>query len=179
MNQYEFIEDDIISLSIITEGDFPVVFPLMNSPEVLDTMVYNYPLDEEEMKENFRTSPESAARGEHYLYGMTYKGTGAFAGMCGLFDVHEERKKAELGYWVVPDLRKKGIAFTACSLVMNFAFSQLKLHKVWAETFATNLPSQKLLEKLRFRQIGILEKEVFKHGQWVDRIQYEFLNPVD
>jgi [ribosomal protein S5]-alanine N-acetyltransferase len=177
MENYEFLENSMVSLSIITEKDFPVLFPLMNTPEVLDTMVYNYPLDKDEILDNCRTSPESAARGEHYLYGIILKETKTLAGTCGLFDVHRERKKAELGYWIIPDLRRRGIALSACSLVIDCAFSRLSLHKVWAETFATNLPSRQLLEKLHFRRTGTLEKEVFKHGQWADRVHYELLHP--
>jgi RimJ/RimL family protein N-acetyltransferase len=140
-------------------------------------MVSNYPLDYDDIYDKFKKSPHSAAQGHNYSYSITLKKSSTLAGMCGLFDINKEQKKGELGYWITPESRRQGIAFAACSLLMESAFTWLDLHKVWAETFATNIPSQKLLEKLGFRKIGILEKDVYKHGRWADRIQYEIVHP--
>ena len=95
--------------------------------------------------------------------------------MCVLLDINDERKNAEIGYWIIPGARRQGIAYNAYSLVIEFAFTELQLHKVWAETFKTNKPSQGLLKKRGFRKGRIQKQEVFKHGKWQDRVRHELL----
>ncbi|MBN2440450.1 MAG: GNAT family N-acetyltransferase [Spirochaetales bacterium] len=171
------LESRNLTLSLLSENDFNIIFPLMNRPEILDTMVLHYPLDREEWYDIFKNNPEKAAQGKEFGFMITLKKNKKIAGMCDLLDVNEKREKAELGYWISPEFRKQGIAFDACKLLIEYGFSHVGLHKIWAETFSTNTPSQGLLEKLGFRKVGILEKEVFKHGMWRDRVLYELLNP--
>ena len=175
MKNYQRLENNHLILSLMSETDFKMVFPMMNRPEVLDTMVFDFPLNRDEIYPFFTESPQKAADGEGFSYIITHKESGDVAGMCILVDVNKERKNGELGYWINPLFRRQGIAYNACTLLINLAFAELGFHKIWAETFASNSASRELLKKLGFREVGILEKEVLKHGKWRDRVQYEIV----
>ena len=154
---------------------FKDVFPLFNTPAVLDTMGWNYPLDEEEQRSFFKKGPERASRGEEYHFILVQDTTEKITGMCSLLGVDKIRRKAELGYWLVPEARGKGLAFEASRFVMDFAFGEIGLHKLWAETLSTNKKSGSLLLRLGFKRVGILRKELFKNGEWRDRVVYDYL----
>jgi ribosomal-protein-alanine N-acetyltransferase len=176
MNQYKCIETNRLILTIMQKNDFERIFTLMNTKEVLDMMVLNYPLNREDVYKMCHQSPSLAEEGKDYNYIISLKnGSNIIAGMCVLLDVNTERKKAELGYWIIPSQRRRGIAFEACSHLLSYTFSHLDFHKIWAETFYFNIPSQRFLEKLGFTRIGILKQEVKKHGAWQDRVLYELV----
>lgn len=80
-----------------------------------------------------------------------------FAGSVGLW--YSERKKWELGYFVLDKYRNKGIATKAVKKVLKFAFGNLKLRSVFAVTDVDNGASQKVLRKVGFKIIGENKKD--------------------
>lgn len=85
-------------------------------------------------------------------------------------DVH--RKTAELGYWLAESFWGKGIMTEAVNAIMSYAFGPLDLLRVYAEPFASNAASIRLLEKASFACEGRLRAHVFKDGQVLDALVY-------
>ncbi|MDP7623324.1 MAG: GNAT family protein, partial [Candidatus Woesearchaeota archaeon] len=69
----------------------------------------------------------------------------------------------------------KGIAKEALKLIMKFAFSNLKLNRVYAKVKSRNLPSSKLLEKCNFKLEGRLRKDGKFKGKWDDLLIFGIL----
>lgn len=67
----------------------------------------------------------------------------------------------------------KGIAKKATYLLLDYAFSELKLCKVYLYTEVDNIRGQKLFEHCGFVKTGLQCKSVMNRGQWVDRYVYE------
>jgi RimJ/RimL family protein N-acetyltransferase len=176
VDRYRCIETDRLVLTILQKNHCERIFALMNKKEVLDMMVLDYPLNREDIVRMCYQSPGLAEEGKEYNYIISLKnGSNTVVGMCVLLDVHTERKKAELGYWIIPSQRRRGIVFEACTHLLSYAFSHLDFHKIWAETFNFNIPSQRFLEKLGFTKVGMLKQDVKKHGKWQDRVLYELV----
>src|SRR5690554_396891 len=72
-------------------------------------------------------------------------------GLIGLLSIDYSAKNAEY-YIVMGDekLKGKGIAFEASKLILEFAFNNLELNKVYLFTEVKNIPAQKLFEKVGF-----------------------------
>lgn len=85
-------------------------------------------------------------------------------------DIH--RLNAELGYWLAEPFWGKGIMSTAIRLMLNFAFSNYDINRVYARPFNTNLGSQKVLEKNGFVLEAKLEKVLIKNGEILDELIY-------
>ncbi len=108
-------------------------------------------------------------------FGIEDKETGKIIGMIGLIDLDFKSKKAEVGYWVGKKYWGKGTAKEALKLILKFAFSNLKLNRVYAKTYSINLASSKLLEKCNFKLEGRLRKEGKFKGRWDDLLIYGIL----
>ena len=65
----------------------------------------------------------------------------------------------------------KGCAFEAWSLVIEHAFNRLGLRKIVAGAFVDNAASVAVLKKLGFKEEGILRKEAFVDGKYLDTIR--------
>ena len=98
------------------------------------------------------------------------------AGSIGVFlgsDVYS--KSAELGYWLAEEYWGKGIMSDAVKLLCQEAFHKLDIVRIFAEPFANNIGSRKVLERAGFSLEGIMKCGVVKHGEIHDYCMYALL----
>jgi ribosomal-protein-alanine N-acetyltransferase len=85
-------------------------------------------------------------------------------------DVH--RHNAELGYWLAEPFWGRGIMTGAVCAFTEYAFKKFPLNRIYAEPFARNLASVRVLEKAGFLREGVLRASVVKDGTILDQIVY-------
>lgn len=101
---------------------------------------------------------------------------GELCGLIGLIlqeDVY--RKSAEIGFWLGEHYWGKGIATKAVELMVDYAFTELKLIRIYAGVFEFNEGSMRVLEKNGFTKEGIAKKAVIKKGKIWDEHRYALL----
>lgn len=101
---------------------------------------------------------------------------GKAVGSIGAFrqkNVH--RLTAELGYYVSEEYWGKGIATQAVKAVCEYVFKETDIVRIYAEPFAYNSASCKVLEKAGFEFEGILRSNAIKNGKIVDMKMYSIL----
>ena len=84
---------------------------------------------------------------------------------------------AILGYSVDAQVEGRGIGTEAVGAVINYVFTELRLHRVMANYNPINERSAKLLEKLGFEREGHARDYLFLNGAWRDHILTAKLNP--
>jgi len=87
-------------------------------------------------------------------------------GSIGIFvkdDVYE--KSAELGYWLAEEHWGRGVMTEAARQLCREAFGRFDIIRIFAEPFADNLGSRRVLEKAGFTCEGTMRDGVFKNGQ--------------
>jgi [ribosomal protein S5]-alanine N-acetyltransferase len=87
------------------------------------------------------------------------------------------KHSAEMGYWLGEKFWNKGFMTKAVQLVVQFAFLELKLARIFSPVFEFNLASASVLEKSGFHLEARLKKAVFKNEQLIDELLYVRLNP--
>ncbi len=85
-------------------------------------------------------------------------------------DIH--CKNAELGYWLAESFWGKGIITKAISQMTKYAFANFDLHRIFARPFASNIASQKALQKAGFTLEATFEKTIFKNNEFIDELIY-------
>ena len=85
-------------------------------------------------------------------------------------DVHV--KTAELGYWLGEPFWGHGIMSEAVAEFTRYAFQTFALVRVFAEPFASNHASARVLEKAGFVCEALLRSNIFKDGQVLDSRLY-------
>lgn len=85
-------------------------------------------------------------------------------------DIH--RRNAELGYWLAEPFWGQGIISKAIKLVVDFAFKNYNIDRIFARPFGTNIASQRVLEKNGFVLEGKFEKVLEKNGELLDELIY-------
>ncbi|HEV8289883.1 MAG TPA: GNAT family protein [Candidatus Norongarragalinales archaeon] len=90
--------------------------------------------------------------------------------------IDDRNPVGELGFWITPELHRKGMGSEACRIAVNYAFQALRLHKIYAETTKDNKAARKLLEKLHFKLEGILKSQEKTSKGWRDIAYYGLVN---
>ena len=85
-------------------------------------------------------------------------------------DVH--RQTAELGYWLGEEFWRGGIMTEAVGAFTDFCFENFQLRRIYAEPFANNPASARVLEKAGFSFEGRLKNHVLKDGKLLDSLLY-------
>jgi RimJ/RimL family protein N-acetyltransferase len=85
-------------------------------------------------------------------------------------DVH--RMSAELGYWLAEPWWGKGIMTEAVVKFTDHIFERFGLIRIYAEPYANNTGSCRVLEKADFVLEGRMKMNVIKDGQILDQFLY-------
>jgi RimJ/RimL family protein N-acetyltransferase len=130
---------------------------------------------EDGMAEAFIEAQEKAiAEGEVFNLGIFLREPEALIGGIGL-EVKKKHNTAELGYWIGKPYWGKGYCTEAVGAMVEFGFTTLCLRKVFAEHFADNPASGRVLEKLGFSYEGCRRKHLTRFGKIQDVKLYGLL----
>ncbi|QEE14810.2 GNAT family N-acetyltransferase [Promethearchaeum syntrophicum] len=95
-------------------------------------------------------------------------------GDCAL-KVQEDTMQAELGFTLSRNYQGKGYAYEATRALINYAFEELGLHRIFSITDCKNTTAIKLLKSLGMRQEGHFIENIFFKGAWGDEFLYAIL----
>jgi ribosomal-protein-alanine N-acetyltransferase len=85
-------------------------------------------------------------------------------------------RSGELGFAVRRDDWGKGYATEAASLMLDFGFRTLRLHRIQAACGPESRASQRLLARLGFTPEGRIRDHVFTNDAWRDSLLYSILD---
>lgn len=97
-------------------------------------------------------------------------------GSIGVFrqeNIH--RQTAELGYCIAEEYWGKGIMTDAVKQVCKYIFDKSDIIRIYAEPFAYNTASCRVLEKAGFQYEGTLRSNAVKNGKIIDMKMYSLL----
>ena len=96
----------------------------------------------------------------------------------GLLDINLLDKNAclyivigEKEYW------RKGIGTQAIKFILDYGFNKLKLHKIWLDVHADNLPAIKLCQKFGFTEEGRFKDQIRHGSKYTDELRMAKFNP--
>jgi len=97
-------------------------------------------------------------------------------GSIGVFrqgNIH--RLTAELGYYIAEEYWGKGIMTEAVRQICKYVFDKSDIIRIFAEPFAHNAASCRVLEKSGFQYEGTLRNNAVKNGKVIDMKMYSRL----
>ena len=101
---------------------------------------------------------------------------GRLVGTCQLHSIHPVHRSAELQIRIgEPSARGRGVGTAAASRLLEIAFHELGLHRVYLHVFATNEPARRLYEGVGFRVEGVQREAAWIEGAWIDVVLMAFL----
>jgi [ribosomal protein S5]-alanine N-acetyltransferase len=87
----------------------------------------------------------------------------------------EKNRTADIGYVLNQAYWGQGYMVEAARAVLDAAFRDLGLHRVWATCDPRNRASYRVMEKLGMRREAHFRKDVMEKGEWRDSYLYAIL----
>ncbi|MBD3860624.1 GNAT family N-acetyltransferase [Bacillus sp. 28A-2] len=128
--------------------------------------------------ERIKRSMQRRAQDEAYMHGIFLNETDALVGTISLNAV--ERGPIEgalLGYVLDENQGGKGYMTEAIRLIIDYAFYELRLHRIEAGVKPANKGSIRVLEKTGFENEGLNRKKVKINGEWEDHYLFAIVHP--
>ena len=106
---------------------------------------------------------------------ITERGDDRFLGRVGLRIERPEHREAQVWFSVRRDRWGQGVATEALKGLLEFAFGELALHRVYGDCDPRNLASAKLMERVGMMREGWLRENWWVKGEWCDSFIYGLL----
>ncbi len=145
---------------------------IINNPKILanlrDGIPYPYTVTD---AEGYITRVLNAERDQQYNWAIMAEG--ALAGSIGVFRQHNiHRFTAEIGYFLGESYWGQGLGTAAVKTACAFIFENTDILRIYADPFAYNTASCRVLEKAGFLFEGLLRKNAVKNGRVLDMKLY-------
>ncbi len=169
MTQQPVLVTDRLLLRPFTLADAPEVQRLAGDYEVAsNTLEIPYPYPDGEAENWIATHRPGFENGVHVVYAVTRARIGDLVGAVGLVEINRRHGRAELGYWVARPCWGRGYATEAARAVIEYGFSVLGLHRVYAVHFSRNPASGRVMEKCGMAHEAHLREHDRKWGVFED-----------
>lgn len=157
-----------VSIRKFDKKDIPNKVNWINDPRNNAFLHYDLPLEIEKTEVWFERNKNRTDR-----YDAVIEADGKPVGLIGLLSIDQKNKKAE--YYVTigeGDYLGRGVAFSASKLLLEYAFTELGLERVYLYTEVDNAAAVRSYERIGFKREGVLKNDLFSKGRFVDRYLY-------
>lgn len=147
----------------------------LNNPNVQDNLRDGLPMPytAEDAREYIAAM---LAADSNTTFAFAIEADGMAVGSMGVFrqqNIHS--RTAEMGYYIAEPYWGKGLGTSAVKQTCEFVFANTDIVRIFAEPFAYNAGSCRILEKAGFTCEGILRKNAVKNGKVLDMKMYALI----
>ncbi len=157
-----------VTIRKFEKADIPNKVNWINDPENNTYLHYELPLEITKTEVWFEKNKDRVDR-----YDAVIEVDGNSVGLLGLLSIDNKNRKAE--YYIMlgnRDYLRKGVAAQASRLLLEYAFQQLGLNRIYLYTEKKNVTAIKSYERIGFQREGLLKQDLFHKGHYVDRYVY-------
>ncbi len=108
-------------------------------------------------------------------FAITLNGTDSAIGIIQIRELEPRFQVAEWGFALASAFWGTGVFMEAASLVLEFAFEQLGVHRLEARAAVRNGRGGRALQKVGAVQEGVLRKAFLKDGRYLDQVMYSIV----
>jgi RimJ/RimL family protein N-acetyltransferase len=153
-----------VTLRAFEKSDIPHLHRWMNDPESI-VLIGRAPRNLEDVE---RQVEKQRSSGDLLL--AIQNGKSELLGWVFLYKIEQEHGRAEIGILLAPESRGKGVGRLAMNMMLEIAFNQLRLHRVYLTTRGINRRGIALYQKLGFSIEGHLREHAFVQGEFYDTV---------
>ena len=155
-----------ITIRHITENDTEKIIEWRNKPSVNQYFIYRDTFTRESHLNWYHNRVQTGEVAQFMIMANEEA-----IGSAYLRDIDYKNKKCEFGIFIGEESNcGKGFGKIASKLVINYAFNELKINKIFLRVFSTNSRAIKCYEKIGFKQEGLFREDVI-----IDGIPYDLI----
>ena len=170
-NPFPVIATERLLLRAVEATDLDALYELRTNNDVM--LHLNKPRQSKEdvakMIEHIQNDHQN---NDAITWGISKKDNVRLMGTIGFWRIDKAHYRAEIGYMLHPDHRRKGYLNEAISATMQYGFDQIKLHSVEGHVNPANVASIGLLQKQGFVKEAYFRENYHFNGVFLDTAIY-------
>jgi RimJ/RimL family protein N-acetyltransferase len=167
------LTDGRILLRPWRDADAEAVVAACQDPDIQRFVPVPVPYTAESGRAFIDASHRAWAQGTEGRFAVADAATGEVLGAVGLHPVRYRRW--DVGYWVAPWARRRGVASAAVRLVCAWAMREHDLVRIGLFTDVDNEASQRVALRAGFRREGVLRNWAFHHDTVMDAVMFSLV----
>ena len=168
------LTDGEIRLRPFESRDVPAVTAACQDPEIPRWTVVPRNYTERHARDFISHTAGDVAAGRELAMAVVDADDGVL-GAIGLSNFDWADMKGEIGYWVVPEARRREVGSRATRMVAEWALTRLGLERLELLAHPENEASQRLAERAGFTREGVLRMYRRRHGVREDLVMFSLL----
>src|SRR5690625_776984 len=156
-----------VYLRLMEDRDVPYKVRWINNPEVRDTLNFDYPISEVGTRKWLHNVAGNPSRRDFFV---CKKSNDEPIGFGGLINIDYKNSKAE-SYMAIGELsaQGKGYGYEIRKLILEYAFHELNLNKVYAYVWEQRVVMYHIKQKAGRKVEGLLLEDILSHGEFRNR----------
>ena len=172
----EWLSDDSVALRPLRADDARPYAAAFRADAELGVLAgYEQDPDEDWVRERAAQLDKFADEGKGLELVVADPVSGAYWGSLILHQFDWKDRRCEVGFWLVPEMRQRGLGTRATSLAVTWAFETLDLLRVEMTTTPDNAVVPRLARRLGFTYEGTLRKRTVERGRRTDVLWFGVL----
>jgi [ribosomal protein S5]-alanine N-acetyltransferase len=157
------------------ESDLDNVYLGLSHPDVIKYYGVHY-LSRESTKTQMDWFEELERNGTGIWWAVCSPDNVIFYGAGGLNGLNFTHKKAEIGFWLLPNFWGKGIMREVLPFIIDYGFNIMGLHRIEGLVETENRNCKRALDALDFVHEGTMRECEIKNGQWISLDLFACIN---
>jgi ribosomal-protein-alanine N-acetyltransferase len=166
---------DRLRLRPLNPGDADGVFAVFSDARVSRYLSRPTWTGVNQAHEHIARDLAALSAGQYLRLGLERREDGVLLGECCLFNRVEGSRRAEIGYALAHDHWGRGYMHEALQALLGYGFGTMDLNRIEADIDPRNRPSAASLQRLGFRQEGLLRERWIVSGEVSDTALYGLL----
>lgn len=168
------LETERFFLKEISQEDKSYIFKGLSNPAVTEHYAVHFPTLEA-TEEQMDWYADLRKNGTGIWWGIWSKDTSNFVGAGGFNDLDKPNRKAEIGFWLLPEYWGRGIMKEVMPCLFEKGFKDLDLNRIEGYVDANNQKCRQALKKINFIYEGTMRQVEIKNGEFLDVAIYSLL----
>ncbi len=170
------LENNRILLRALEPEDIHFLFKTENNTDLWEVSETIKPFSRYILKKYLENSHLDIFEAKQLRLVIVKKDTEEMIGMIDLFDYHPKYQRAGIGILILDKFQDQGYAKESLEIFINYAFSVIGLHQIYADIPLNNKKSISLFERMNFIKTGIKKDWIKKGNIYTDVAFYQLIN---
>jgi ribosomal-protein-alanine N-acetyltransferase len=172
--EFRSIITNRLLLRKVEQADAPFILKGLSNDVVTEYMLIRY-YTIEQLQEQMDYYANHYKNNTGYYWLMECLETGVEIGVIGINNLSVVHKKAEIGFWILPEFWGKGFTTDAGKAIVEFCFHHLRLNRIEATVETENPASIATIKKLGLQHEGTFRQYEMNNGKLIDLMMFAIL----
>ncbi len=158
------LNENEISLKLLDNSHIDSIHKYLNNEKLAETYPVALPYSKDDAKLYVEKEINERKKGNRFAFAIEFKNQ--FVGICALYDVNINNKKAGIYYWIAVPFWNNGLATYALKKIIRYARKELQLEILKTGVLKRNQASIKVLKKNGFIKENIAKNPNSYHRKF-------------